>query len=202
MSSRQMGVVIALLAGLLLFVFGLGVTVGLLQPAGAAGARGALTVPAPPAEPEPVPRPTATPRGETAPLVNATPTAAATSELPAPSPSPELIPSPTAPPLPTPTSIPTALPAPSPSSTPTVAPAAGRARSWVQVGSLSQAAQAEALKRRTVAMGFAPSQVVILRAADGRFRVRVGPFPDDESASRVLARLRTQGLPDAFLVRE
>lgn len=197
-----MRVAIGALAGLLLGVFGLGVTVGLLQPKGDAVPTSAVPAPAPPAEPEPVPRPTPTPRSELSPLVNATPTPAAAIELPAPSPSPEVIPSSTAPPLPTRTSIPTALPAPSPSSTPTVAPVTRRVGSWVQVGSLSQARQAEALKRRTVAMGFAPSQVVILRAADGRYRVRVGPFPDDESASRVLARLRAQGLPDAFLVRE
>jgi len=70
------------------------------------------------------------------------------------------------------------------------------------VGSLSQAQQGEGLKQRVIAMGFTPEQVIVFRAADGRWRVRVGPFPDEESAGRVLARIRPQGFPDAFLVRE
>lgn len=73
---------------------------------------------------------------------------------------------------------------------------------WVQVGALSQARQGEGLRQRVVALGFAPEQVVVSRGPDGRYRVRLGPFPDEESAGRIIARVRTQGFPDAFMVRE
>ncbi|MFZ5786097.1 MAG: SPOR domain-containing protein, partial [Acidobacteriota bacterium] len=49
------------------------------------------------------------------------------------------------------------------------------------------------------ALGFKPSQVVV-QAAEGKFRVRLGPFPDEESARRVASRLQNEGFPGAFVV--
>ena len=73
---------------------------------------------------------------------------------------------------------------------------------WVQIAALSQAELAEGVRQRVVALGFLPTQVVVFAGADGRFRVRLGPFPDLESADRVAARLHAAGFPDAFTIRE
>lgn len=207
MSGRQMALLVAALTGLMLVAFGLGVTVGLLQPRGDRHRGGREEGPTVVGEPELVT--TTAPPGwagvaEEAPPTAVPPTVAPSepTPLPEPSPSPAVVPSPepTATPSPTPPpAAPTPLPAREPTP-PTVAhPAAGV---WVQVGALSQARQGEGLRQRVVALGFAPEQVVVSRGPDGRYRVRLGPFPDEESAGRIIARLRTQGFPDAFMVRE
>ncbi len=213
MSGRQMTLVIAAVVGLLLVAFGLGVTVGLLEPGGGSGQSAQSPAPVVPAEPELVPAPfpdawTGLPQ-----QAQATPALEEPAGLPEPSPAGEPspgataastvapAPAPTPAPTPAPALAPATLAAPPPSPRPTVGVGAA-AGIWIQVGSLSQAQQGEGLKLRVVAMGFAPDQVVVVRAADGRYRVRVGPFPDEESAGRVIARIRTQGLPDAFLVRD
>ncbi len=230
MSERQMALAIATVAGLLLVAFGLGVAVGLLQSGGDssqgvqeqgflvagepqagvaptfgawAGHAQAVATPAPEesaglAEARPTPAVAPSPEATTAPTP--APTLAPTPALAAaPTPALTRTPTPTGAPTATP-ATPTAIRIP-PSARPT-APVAVPAGLWIQVGSLSQAQQGEGLKQRVIAMGFTPEQVVVVRAADGRYRVRVGPFPDEESAGRVLARIRTQGLPDAFFVRE
>lgn len=74
-----------------------------------------------------------------------------------------------------------------------------RAR-WVQVAALSKRSDAEGVRHRVIAMGFRPEQLVVLPLEGGKYRVRVGPFPDRESASRVAARLRAGGFPQAFVV--
>lgn len=209
-----MAAVIAAVVGSLVVAFGLGVAVGLLQPKAAQAptevvassvAEPTLVVSKPPAGGEPTPVTLATSRagefgvapepplipGTTAPLSPSP--GFETTGAPAPSPTP----SPTEPSSPTPE--PTVAPLPARSPVPTAEVAVGL---WVQLGSLSQAQQGEGLRVRAVAMGFTPEQVVVLRSAEGRFLVRVGPFPDRESAGRVVARLRTQGFPDAFVVRE
>ena len=252
-----MALAIAAVAGLLLVSFGLGVTVGLLQPAGDAGPVGQEQVPLavaesqldqapagsaregqpqgvatppeeaveglvprltpagePPEEARTVPPPAPTPATAAAPPLPQTPTPTLTPAVTpavAPTPTPTLAQTPTqglprsqtptvAPTAPSPAPAATGFP-PSPSPRPT-APVVAAGSLWVQVGSLSQAQQGEGLRLRVLAMGFAPEQVVVVRAADGRYRVRLGPFPDEESAGRVLARIRPQGFPDAFLVRE
>lgn len=202
MSGRQMALLIAALTGLMLTAFGLGVTVGLLQPHGDHLRVGREDDTRVVAEPELV--------GATAPtswseVAEEVPTRVALAEpTPWPEPSPSFVvvpsPEPTAVPPPTPLPpIPTQPPGVAPS------PAAGGAppaRIWVQVGALSQARQGEGLRQRVVALGFAPQQVTVSRGPDGRHRVRLGPFPDEESAGRIIARVRTQGFPDAFMVRE
>lgn len=202
MSGRQMAALIAAVAGLALVAFGLGVTVGLLQPPG--GPDQAAREPESRVVPEPDLVTASAPAAWAAFPQEALPTPVPQepTPLPQPSPSPDLSPSPdpTLPPSPTPQQ---AMPTPPPQLPPTPsAEVQGPAGIWVQVGSLSQAQQGEGLKQRVVALGFALEQVVVSRATDGRYRVRLGPFPDEESAGRVIARIRTQGFPDAFLARE
>jgi cell division protein FtsN len=71
----------------------------------------------------------------------------------------------------------------------------------VQVAAFAKHEQAEGVKNRVVALGFTPKQAVVEAAGSGKFRVRVGPFPDGESAGRVAARLRAEGFGGAFVVR-
>lgn len=71
---------------------------------------------------------------------------------------------------------------------------------WVQVAALSQRSDAEGVRHRVIALGFRPEQVVVLPREGGKYRVRVGPFPDRESGHRVAARLRAGGFPQAFVV--
>ncbi len=121
---------------------------------------------------------------------------------------------------PTPPVIPTAAPtpyvvatpppkaAPSPVATgrPKGAPTAGKAAKtpprWVQVVALGKLEQADGVRNRVVALGYTPRQVLVQTAPGGKFRVRVGPFPDVESAGRVAARLRAEGFGGAFVVNE
>jgi cell division protein FtsN len=102
-------------------------------------------------------------------------------------------------PLPTSTPLPPTPEAPRPTA-PSVAAPPNRVARWVQVAALSTKKQAEGARNRVVALGFTPRQVVV-EAAGGKFRVRVGPFPDVESAGRVAARLRAEGFRGAFLVK-
>jgi cell division protein FtsN len=171
-SGGQLAALIAAVAVLLAVAFGLGVAVRLFEPQ-------AVVSPA-----------------------------VATPPLPAPVPAPPVAPPPTATPVAAPTATPmppTPAPAPTtppPKPTPTRAPvkpkAAGR---WVQATALSKQAEAEGVRTRIVALGFTPKQVVVLPFA-GKYRVRVGPFPDAESAGRVLARLQASGFAAAFIVKE
>jgi cell division protein FtsN len=72
---------------------------------------------------------------------------------------------------------------------------------WVQAALLSRRDSAEGVRTRVVALGFTPEQVVLMPAEGGKYRIRVGPFPDGESAGRVAARLRAQGFGGAFVVK-
>jgi cell division protein FtsN len=120
---------------------------------------------------------------------------------------------------PTPPAVPTAAPtpqvvsaplptfAPSPIATERPRAAAGAAAAkaaprWVQVAALGKFEQAEGVRNRVVALGYTPRQVLVQTAPGGKFRVRVGPFPDVESAGRVAARLRAEGFGGAFVVNE
>jgi cell division protein FtsN len=99
----------------------------------------------------------------------------------------------------TPTAVaPTATPEPQPTATPRPQPTVATGR-WVQVGAVSRADQAEGIRQRTVALGFKPAQVVV-QATGGKYRVRLGPFPDEQSARRVAGRLQNEGFPGAFVV--
>jgi len=81
---------------------------------------------------------------------------------------------------------------------PAAAQPAGR---WVQVTAVSRREQADGVRTRAIALGFTADQVVVQAAPAGKFRVRVGPFPDMESAARVAARLQAQGFKGAFVAR-
>lgn len=182
-SGRQLVLFVVVVAGLLLLSFFAGLSVGLAEREErmetVAQAPGPV---APPATPIPLEPPPATPT----PL---TPTELPLSEpAPVPSPAPTTAPLPTATPRPTPPSSPVARPLPH--------------GVWVQVGALSSRADAEGVRHRVVALGFRPEQVKVLAAASGKYRVRVGPFPDRESGSRVVARLREGGFREAFVVSE
>jgi cell division protein FtsN len=189
-SGRQLAAFVAGVAVLILGCFGLGVVVGLLQDA--------------PAPPEPVP---------VADFTSTAPTFPAPAFEPYPSPAPaatlppiplEAAPAPTAGAVPATQvpepSVPTAVPPTPTVGAPTAAPAlAGR---WVQVAALSKKDQADGVRTRVMAAGFTAAQVVVLPASAGKYRVRLGPFPDEESAKRVAARLTAGDFPGAFVVRE
>jgi cell division protein FtsN len=125
------------------------------------------------------------------------------------------------PPTPVPSSVveePTAAPV-EPTPQPTVAPAPtppreperplprlghvqpGGGGRWVQVAALSRREQADGVRQRVIALGFTAAQVVIQATGEGKYRVRLGPFLDEESARRVTSRLHAEGFAGAFLVR-
>jgi cell division protein FtsN len=210
-SGRQLAGVIALVAALLLVAFGLGVGVGLLEPRyeRVADRAGAIWQPAPteqmPADrvaTPPTPEAVAALTGETvqppalpADIVAATPPPAVVTSSPeprAPSPKPAATPTPRPP-------LPTATPRPRPTATPrpTAVP-----QYWIQAVALTRADQAEGVRQRVMALGFRADQVLVLAGTGGKYRVRLGPFPDQESAGRVVARLHDSGFPDAFPLKE
>ncbi len=173
-TGRQLAALIAGVALLIAVAFGLGLAVRLLHPAAPAPHEMIAAAPAVApvvAPPAPVAVPTAAPA-----------------------------------PPPAPTAAPTATPAPAPvevartkaPAAVAAAPAHGR---WVQVAAFAKHEQAEGVRNRVIALGFTPRQVAVQPAGGGKFRVRVGPFPDGESAGRVAARLRAEGFGGAFVVR-
>jgi cell division protein FtsN len=115
--------------------------------------------------------------------------------IPTPAPTPQATPVPgvTGTPVPLPTERPKA---------PTVKAAPKAGPRYVQVAALGKREQADGVRNRVVALGYTPRQVVVQSAPGGKFRVRVGPFPDAESAGRVAARLRAEGFGGAFVVNE
>lgn len=178
-SGRQLALFVALVAGLIAAAFFLGVAAGLQKrPEYGEVAQAspepepAVTLPTPVPTPSPIPEPAL---------------------VPEPEPTPALTPTP----MPTPTALPTPTPRPAPR--PSLPGAKGV---WVQVAAVSDPRDAEGVRHRVVALGFRPEQVRVLPLASGKYRVRVGPFPDRESGSRVAARLRREGFPQAFEVRE
>jgi cell division protein FtsN len=182
-TARQLA---ALLAGVVMLVavaFGVGVAVGKLEPREA---------PVQVVVAEPLPTPFAT-----QPVV--VPTVA-------PPPTPTAAPVPTERPTPAPVATaapvratPTRAAAASPS--PSAGAATGAVPRWVQVVVVSKPEQAEGARQRVIALGYTGKQAVVQPLGGGKFRVRVGPFPDEESAGRVAARLRAQGFTGAFLVK-
>ena len=176
-TGRQLAWLVAGVALLVAVAFGLGVSVRLLQPAALPSRDVAATAPLPTVVPE---------------IAEARPTAIA---------------APTAEP---PTPAPTVTPVPSPVSTegpkaqPTAAagmPAPKGQGRWVQVAALGKRDEADGVRNRVVALGYTPKQAVVQPIGGGKFRVRVGPFPDGESAGRVMARLRAEGFSRAYVVK-
>jgi cell division septation protein DedD len=176
-TGRQLAALVAGVALAVAVAFGLGLAVRANQPTppSASGVNVVAQVaPTPVWQPSPPAIPTAVPTAEALP----TPPATAT---------PALVTAAGAGPLGTPTMV---------------APPVTAVGLWVQVVALSFRHQAEGVRNRVVALGYTPRQVVVLPVAGGKFRVRVGPFPDVESAGRVAARLRAEGFAGAFVVKE
>lgn len=222
-SSRQLALAVAAVVALALAAFGLGVVVGIQEPATVASLPPGTVAVAP--EPRFVPSVDvgAAPdvvgalRGEDGGTVPAAalPAAVDTGSTAAPAsggagvgptepawalPATEPLPTPVPATEPPPTSLPT-RPAVTPSATEFPLPRLGRGV-WVQVGALTAETGAQSLRRRVMQLGYTPTQVVVQAGGDGKYRVRVGPFPDEESAGRVVARLRADGFPGAFTVKE
>ena len=172
-SGGQLAALIALVALLLAVAFGLGVAVRLFEPQTASTVAAALP------SPTPAPAPTAAPVTTAATPV-AVPTATPTAATPEPTPT---------------------TPAPKPTATRAPVRAKQAPGRWVQATALSKQTEAEGVRNRIMALGFAPKQVVVVPFA-GKYRVRVGPFPDGESAGRVMARLQASGFAAAFVVKE
>jgi cell division protein FtsN len=115
---------------------------------------------------------------------------------------PTMVPTPEVATMAIPMSTPTSVPTERPRALPTVEVGAKGHGRWVQVAALGKRDQAEGVRNRVVALGYTARQVLVQTAAGGKFRVRVGPFPDGESAGRVAARLRAEGFGGAFVVNE
>ena len=204
-TGRQMAAAVAGVAVLVLAAFGIGIVVGgrggsapaetdagmvAVAPEPALHAVGAVQTASPAVVPG-EPTPGATPAS---PAEEADGRALSTAAPAQASAAPILVP--TAVPTPSPTAVPTRPPAPS-----HTAVGARGSGEWVQVGALVQQAAAERVRRRVLELGYTPVQVVVQLGEDGKYRVRVGPLPDIESAQRVAARLRTNGFAGAFVVK-
>lgn len=131
------------------------------------------------ATPDP-PKPTVTPAVETV--------------RPTPTPKPTPVPEPTA--IPEPTAVPTIKAA-------VVPPKAEGFQ--VQVLASSRIQAIEKARRKLVDVGFPNSEheIVEARVAGGGIllKLRIGPFPDHDSAERVMRRMQAGGFPDAWVVR-
>jgi DedD protein len=99
----------------------------------------------------------------------------------------------------TPAAAPVAAPAapptaPAPVESPKISPTSRASSSWsVQLGSFASRANADNLMRQLKAQGFA---VFILTSGSGqaaRYRVRIGPLEDRDSAERTAAKLKALG---------
>jgi DedD protein len=113
-------------------------------------------------------------------------------------------------PAPTPPAQQPAQPPPRPAPAPAEQPAqreapqaaSGTEGPWtVQVGSFSQADNAQALQRRLATEGFEAFVSRVATDAGTMHRVRVGPVAERGAADQLLARLRTAGHDGARVVR-
>ena len=103
------------------------------------------------------------------------------------------------------TVVPTSTPLPMPTRVPpTVAAAKPAEGYWVQVLASSTPQAMEQAGRKLDELGFPPDhqQVATTQVAGGSvlYKLRVGPFPDRDSADRIVARMRVSGFPDAWIV--
>jgi cell division septation protein DedD len=129
-----------------------------------------------------------------------------TPSMATPVPQPTDIPTPQAVAAPdTPSPTPTAPPRPTATATPRPQPVRAVDQVfWVQVVAASnQKAMAEA-RSKLVELGFPADnqRVVSSPVAGGRtlYKMRIGPFPDRNSADRVVRRMQESGFPDAWVV--
>ncbi|MBZ5589220.1 MAG: SPOR domain-containing protein [Acidobacteriia bacterium] len=177
-TGRQLAALVAGVALLVAVAFGLGVSVRLLQPAPAPSHEVIAAAPMPTVGPE----------------------TAAVPPVPSAAPTPESPPTPTLTATPVPSPAPTEKPKPQPTAAAGIPLAKGPGR-WVQVVAFGKRDQAEGVRNRVVALGYTPKQVIVQPTGGGKYRVRVGPFPDGESAGRVMARLRAEGFSGAYVVK-
>jgi cell division septation protein DedD len=130
------------------------------------------------------------------------------------SPTPEIMeevvldqPTPTRRPIPARPSTSLSTPITAPSPTPVAVPEATAESSdefWVQVLASSTSRAIERAREELTDLGF-PSdhhRVTTTQVAGGNVlhKLRVGPFPDRESADRVVRRMQSSGYPDAWVV--
>ncbi len=136
-----------------------------------------------------------------------TPSGAVATASPTPSPRPTATPTaapagPTPAPTVTPRPIATATPRPTATPAPEARPA--RRGYWVQVLAARHAEAVAKARSRLVELDFPRNRhwVVQTPTAEGviLYKVRVGPFPDRQSAERVARRMRVSGFPDAWVV--
>jgi cell division septation protein DedD len=110
---------------------------------------------------------------------------------------------PTKPPVATP--APTATPVPEPTRMPpTAVPPPSTDGYYVQVLASSTAQAMEGAEQKVADLGFSSDHrhITTTQVAGGGvlYKLRVGPFPDRESADRVMGRMRVSGFPDAWVV--
>lgn len=140
-------------------------------------------------------------------LLVAAPTPTVTAVYVAPTP-PATVP-PTAPPAAAATATPSPVPrrptaTPRPAATPTATATVVDAGLWVQVLASARPESVAEARSKLDRLGFPTDhqQVAEATVAGGNvlYKVRVGPFPDRESAERVVRRMQAEGFPDAWVV--
>jgi cell division septation protein DedD len=180
LSARWLTVLLVALALLMVLAFGLGYGAARSVMGEGDPGNGAPT-PTPEITEQVIPSPTGSPAAPTGPIATPTPRRA----------SPTIAP-PTRPPA-------TATPTPSP--TPDEGESGGF---WVQVLASSREASIDDAKTKVEGLGFGRDNQRVVRSdvvgGNQLLKLRVGPFPDRDSADRVLKRLRAAGFPDAWVV--
>ncbi|MCG6964133.1 MAG: SPOR domain-containing protein [Acidobacteria bacterium] len=192
LSARQLTVLLVIIAMLMVAAFALGYAAAwsMLR---AEGAHGMAAVPA-------ATTPTATAIPEVVvPTATAEPALSVATPLPIAATATPAVQRPARP-----TAVPPARPTPTarPAATPT--PAAGEARFWVQILAGRRRDGLRTAQQRLAKLGFPPTHQRVVRShtATGNvlYKLRVGPFPDRESAERVKVRMHAEGFPDAWVV--
>jgi cell division septation protein DedD len=99
----------------------------------------------------------------------------------------------------------TATPRPEPTLRPPPTAAAEVRYFWVQVLAVARRAAVEQAQERIEQAGFPRDNQRVVEskvAGGGRlYKLRIGPFPDRDSANRVAQRMRGAGFPDAWIVQ-
>ncbi|NOZ79285.1 MAG: SPOR domain-containing protein [Acidobacteria bacterium] len=197
LTSRQLMVLVVVIAVLLIVAFVLGYGAAWSTRAGppVASAGGGQPAVSPASVPEElIPSPTP------APAVSVMPTA-----------TPTIVP---VPPTKTPVHPPAPTVAPVPTATPVhkvrrarkrrAAVAKAAPRFWVQVLAARRPGEIRRARKKLARLGFPRShqEVVKVKAEAGHllYKLRVGPLPDRASAGRVMQRMRAEGFPDAWVV--
>ena len=197
LTSRQLMVLVIVIAVLLIvaFVLGYGAAWSMLAGSSAASPGGAPPGAAPAAMPEvliPSPSPV--------PAVSVMPTATPTIAPPPATKTPVHGPTPTAAPVATATPLHAARRA----KKRRAAVTKPVARFWVQVLAARRPREIRKARKKLAKLGFPSSHQEVLKvkveAGHQLYKLRVGPLPDRASAGRVMERMRAEGFPDAWVV--